>query len=129
MAASRACQASIAHLTRDGYSETPDSTTSLPILSSSASPLPVIICWKTVNISWTSAAVRPVTASVIIDADALLMAHPLPVKRASATRPSSIRTYTLTRSPHMGLWPAACDPPSIAPKLRGRLLWSRMTSW
>ena len=51
----------------------------------------------------TSSAVCPVTASVIIEAEALLMAQPLPVKRASATRPPSMRTYTLTRSPHIGL--------------------------
>ena len=37
------------------------------------------------------------------DSDALLIAQPLPVKRASATLPSSMRTYTLTRSPHIGL--------------------------
>src|SRR6186997_2218176 len=69
-------------------------------------------------------------ASVISEADAFEIAQPDPSNDTPATRSPSSFKYSTSRSPHSGLCPSARRSNSaIAPKLRGRLLWSRMTSW
>src|SRR5713226_482767 len=130
-AASRVCQARLAHLTRTGNSHTPDRTASFPRELSTGSPgRAVTILWNRSKRPWASAFDLPFTASVIKDADAFEMAHPWPMNEMSAIVPSSRRRYTVTRSPHSGLCPTAFVLASaISRKLRGLLLWSRIVSW
>ena len=62
----------------------------------------------------------PVTASVISEAEATEMTQPWPSKRTSRMRSPSRFTYTVSRSPHSGLWPSALvSAGASAPKLRG----------
>ena len=75
--------------------------------------------------------VCPLSASVISDADAFEIAQPEPWKPTSVmTSPS---TFTIQR--RGGRRRAGCSPrpcgsaSSSARKFRGRLLWSRITSW
>ena len=64
------------------------------------------------------------------EAEAREMAQPVPVKRASCTVPSATFTWSTRWSPQSGLSPSAeAVAPSSGPKFRGRLPWSRMTSW
>src|SRR5262249_28628401 len=105
-AARSVCQASVAHLTRIGNSETPENAASLPRPSASTS-FPVTRSWKRSKRARTSSSVFPLTASVSIDADAVEIAQPAPVNDASFATPSSTRTHTVTRSPQSGLWPTA----------------------
>src|SRR6059036_2943164 len=130
-AASRVCQARLAHLTRTGNSQTPDRTASFPRDVSTGSPgRAVTILWNRSNRPWASAFDLPFTASVIRDADAFEIAHPWPTNDTSAIVPLSRRRYTVTRSPHSGLCPTAFELASaISRKLRGLLLWSRIVSW
>src|SRR2546425_587562 len=123
-AASRVCQAKLAHFTRTGNSQTPDRTASLPREASTGSPgRAVTILWNLSKRRWASAFDLPFTASVISDADAFEIAHPWPTKEMSSIVPSSRRRYTVTRSPHSGLWPTAVALASaISRKLRGLLL-------
>ncbi len=63
-------------------------------------------------------------------ADAFEIAQPDPTKLTSCTAPSSTRMKTFNWSPHSGLNPSATRfAPSSSLKLRGFLLWSRMTCW
>src|SRR3989454_2031864 len=123
-AASRVCQARLAHFTRTGNSQTPERTASLPREVSTGSPgRAVTILWNRSKSRWASAFDLPFTASVISDADAFEIAHPWPTKEMSSIVPSSRRRYTVTRSPHSGLWPTAVALASaISRKLRGLLL-------
>ena len=65
----------------------------------------------------------PRTAVVMIDAEAFEIAHPTPggvANRTSAIVSPSMRTHTVTASPHIGLWPdPSAEAPSRAPKFRG----------
>src|SRR6185437_6252896 len=72
-----ACHARVAHLTRNGNSETPANTPSLPNASGSP-PLPVTRSWKRVKKASASCADLPFSDCVIIEADAFEMAHPAP---------------------------------------------------
>src|SRR2546427_2297096 len=123
-AASRVCQARLAHFTRTGNSQTPERTASFPRGPSTGSPgRAVTILWNRSKSRWASAFDMPFTASVMSDADALEIAHPWPTNEMSSIVPSSRRTYTVTRSPHSGLWPTAFALASaISRKLRGFLL-------
>src|SRR2546428_2437874 len=123
-AASRVCQARLAHFTRTGNSQTPERTASLPREVSTGSPgRAVTILWNRSKSRWASAFDLPFTASVMSDADALEIAHPWPTNEMSSIVPSSRRTYTVTRSPHSGLCPTAFALASaISRKLRGFLL-------
>src|SRR6058998_4390510 len=123
-AASRVCQARLAHLTRTGNSQTPDRTASFPREVSTGSPgRAVTILWNRSKSRWASAFDLPFTASVMSDADAFEIAHPWPTNEMSSIVPSSRRRYTVTRSPHSGLWPTAFELASaISRKLRGFLL-------
>src|SRR5690606_33454129 len=128
MALCRVCQASVAHFTRDGNSRTPDRTSSLP--RSQSGWASVSMAWILRNSASTCSTGWPRTASVINEADAVEMAQPWPMKLTSWTMPSLTRAYTVSWSPHNGLCPSArCDASSIAWKLRGLRLWSKMTSW
>jgi hypothetical protein len=72
----------------------------------------------------------PFTAAVIAEADALEMAHPDPTKLTSAMTSPSMRSQTVSWSPHSGFRPSARRfAPAISPKFRGRRLWSRMIDW
>ncbi len=92
-AAFSVCQGSVAHLTRTGYSRTPEKTASLPRSAApSAWPWPVIRSWNRSNRASASARVLPLTLSVIIDAEAVEIAQPAPWNATSRTRsPSSVR--------------------------------------
>jgi hypothetical protein len=75
---------------------------------------------------WTassaSASERPLTASVIIDADAWLIEQPRPVKPMAriSSCSGSISSDSSTSSPHSGLWPRlATVGCSSRPWLRG----------
>jgi hypothetical protein len=81
-------------LTRVGYSDTPENTASLPSVAAAAAAASggaVIMSWKLVNNASASATVRPLTLSVIIDADAFEIAHPVPTNETSAMRSPSSR--------------------------------------
>ncbi len=77
-----------------------------------------------------SAADFPFTSPVMTEAEAREMAQPLPSKRTSESTPPSTRAWMVIRSPQSGFSPSARWVSSgSGPKLRGRLLWSRTTSW
>ncbi len=52
-----------------------------------------------------SSTVRPLTRSIISEADAWEMAHPLPMKPASSILPSFTRSCRVMSSPQLGLTP------------------------
>src|SRR5262249_55473948 len=81
-------EARLAHLTRDGYSRTPEKTASLPRSSTSRSTsgAAVTIAWKASKSASTSPSVWPLTLSVIIDAEAFEIAQPDPWKPTSSIR-------------------------------------------
>src|SRR5215472_16698058 len=105
-AALSVCHGSVAHLTRTGYSRTPEKTASLPSSGEAAAPpsdFPVIRSWKRSKRASASAFVFPLTLSVIIEADAVEIAQPAPWKLMSfSTSPSRSRN-TVSRSPQRGL--------------------------
>ena len=53
-----------------------------------------------------SSTVRPFTRSIISEADAWEMAHPLPMKPASSIFPSLTRSCRVMSSPQLGLTPS-----------------------
>src|SRR5579863_6486521 len=76
-AARTACQERMAHLTRAGNLCTPANTASLPTLS--ASPFPVVTRSRTLSKrALTSDLLRPLTASVIKEAEAFEIQQPEP---------------------------------------------------
>src|SRR5205823_7199250 len=124
-AASRVCQARLAHFTRTGNSDTPERTASFPspAVFTGSPGFPVTIRWKSWNSWWAWTRDFPFTASVMRDADAFEIAQPWPTKAISAIVSSRRRTYTVTRSPHRGLCPTAdASASAISWKLRGFLL-------
>jgi hypothetical protein len=127
------CQASDAHFTRTGNSWTPAKTASLPSSADAVAAFEgsaVTRSWKRSKSVFASATVFPLRASVIIDAEAVEIEQPEPSKLTSRTTSPSTRRDTVTRSPHSGLWPFARRFASGIPwKFRGRLVWSRITSW
>src|SRR6202165_6045037 len=128
-AEARVCQHRLAHFTRAGYSRTPDSAASLPSSSAGGAASSVRSSCTRSNSRSASARVLPFTASVIREAEAVDIAHPWPSKRISLILSSSIFKRTVSRSPHIGLNPSTlASADSNAPKLRGRRLWSRITS-
>ena len=88
------CQGSVAHLMRTGYSRTPEKTSSF---SRSGPPDPgpaaeVIRAWNFWKSASASPVVIPLTRSVIIEAEAVEIAHPAPWKAMSlTTSPSSVK--------------------------------------
>src|SRR5213594_3293622 len=105
-AASRVCQARLAHFTRTGNSQTPDRTASLPREVSTGSPgRAVTILWNRSKRRWASAFDLPFTASVISDAEAFEIAHPWPTNDMSSIVPCR---GARTRSP--GPRTAGCGP-------------------
>ena len=99
-------------------------------MSGAASGSEVTSWWKRSNSASTSATVLPFKASVISDADAREMAHPVPSKVTSVMRSPSISRNSVRRSPQSGLKPSHVrSAHSSLRKFRGRRLWSRMTSW
>src|SRR5262249_1686871 len=104
------CQGRVAHLIRLGNSRTPAKTASLPSVSvgSASAGAPVTIAWKRPNKACASATALPWSCAVIMDADALEMAHPEPWNAMSRITPSSTRSSTRIASPHRGLMPSAC---------------------
>src|SRR5262249_20329624 len=104
-AALSVCQGRVAHLTRTGYSRTPENTSSFPRSGPFRLPasLPVISAWNFSNSASASARVFPFTLSVIIDAEAVEIAQPAPWKLTSFNRSPSRSRKTVSRSPHSGL--------------------------
>src|SRR5207245_11106196 len=91
-AASSVCHGRLAHFTRTGNSQTPESTASFPSEPSTGSPgRPVTILWNFSNIVWASTFDLPLTASVMSEADAFETAQPCPRNATSAILPSSRR--------------------------------------
>src|SRR5574340_1182879 len=122
------CHTSVAHLTRAGNSLTPDSTSSLPTSTASASAS-TSMAWNDWNNCSTSSILRPLTASVMSDADAVEMAQPRPSNATSRTMPSATSRYTFTVSPHSGLCPSATRlAVASLPRFRGCRGWSKITS-
>src|SRR3569832_1149477 len=80
------CQASVAHLTRAGYSRTPSSTVSLPRAAVSASPGWAWVSWSCLRPFFASASstFMPCKRSVMSEAEAVEIAQPMPSKRTSA---------------------------------------------
>src|ERR1051326_5642814 len=81
-AALSVCQGSVAHLTRTGYFFTPAKTASLPSDSAcwGVNAGSVVMWWKPSKSLLISSRLFPLAICVIIDADAVQMAQPLPVK-------------------------------------------------
>src|SRR3984957_13706181 len=128
-AEARVCQHRLAHFPRAGYSRTPDRAASLPSSSAGGAASSVRSWCTRSNSRSASARVWPFTASVIKDAEAVDIAHPCPSKRMSLILSSSNFRRSVRRSPHMGLNPSTlASAGSKPPKLRGRRLWSRITS-
>src|ERR1700676_3041808 len=128
-AALSVCQHRLAHLTRAGYSRTPDRAASLPSSSAGGAASSVRSWCTRSNSRSASARVRPFTASVIKDAEAVDIAHPCPSKRMSLILSSSNFRRTVRRSPQMGFnLSTLASAGSNPPKLRGRRLWSSITS-
>src|SRR5215831_10842611 len=131
-AARRVCQGSVAHLIRIGNSRTPSKTASRPgrAEASAAGRSSVSIALNCSMAAAASPTVFPLSAAVIIEAEALEMAQPDPWKPMSRSVSPSTSSSTEMRSPQSGLWPsaAAVGAPSRR-KFRGLRLWSRMTSW
>src|SRR6266699_5092011 len=103
------CQARVAHLTRTGNLETPEKTASLP--SSARVPFagdwPVTSLWNWSKSLAASALVLPFTLCVIMDAEAVEIAHPEPWKLMSRIESPSKSRYTVKWSPQSGLYPSA----------------------
>ena len=73
---------------------------------------------------------RDLYQEVIIDAEAVEIAQPLPWKPMSWMTSSRSSRYTVTLSPHSGFTPSALRLAlSGRRKFRGRLPWSRISSW
>src|ERR1700733_5743292 len=70
------CQHRLAHFTRAGYARTPDRAASLPSSSAGGAASSVRSWCTRSNSRSASVRVRPFTASVIIDAEAVDIAHP-----------------------------------------------------
>ena len=85
------CHASVAHLTRTGYSRTPSKTCSLPSSTPCSAATPVSMWWKPSKISFASVTLLPLTASVMSEVEAVQMAQPWPWKLISSMMPFSIR--------------------------------------
>jgi len=86
------CHASEAHFTRIGNSWTPANTASLPSWAETAAAFDgsaVTSSWKSSKSALASPSVLPLSASVIIEADAVEIEQPLPLKVASRTTSSS----------------------------------------
>jgi hypothetical protein len=97
-------------------------------ISSGAWPV-VTICLNSLKSDSASAGVLPLTWVVMSEVAACEMAQPEPSKPMASTRPSSARwRKTVQLSPQLGLSPVATRlAVGGLPRLRGRLLWSRMT--
>ena len=101
------CQARAAHLTLTGNSDTPAKTASFP---SSGTERPeawegslVMRSWNRSNRACACDRVRPFTLSVIMEAEAVKIEQPAPLKRMSLmTSPSRARAM-VARSPQSGL--------------------------
>src|SRR5262249_8164137 len=93
------CQARLAHFTRAGNLHTPDRIASLPTPFSSGGPFflasPVSILCTFSKSSLASASVLPFSSPLIIEDEALEMAHPDPWKLMSLITPFSKSTYTV----------------------------------
>jgi len=73
-------------------------------VSSSGSTSPAIIPRNDEARPSASSTFRPLTASVIIEAELWEIEHPAPWKVAAVTMPSSTVTATSISSPHSGLF-------------------------
>src|SRR6185295_9244563 len=84
------CQGSDAHFTRTGNSHTPEKAASLPspgaAFSAAREGSLVMRRWKRSNNASASARVLPLRASVIIEAEAVEIEQPAPLKLTSFTR-------------------------------------------
>ena len=111
---------------------TPANTVSRPssLVSVAGSSWPVAMPRKPSTRRSASLTVLPLTATVIIDAEALQIAHDSPSNPISPIRSPSSFSATQMWSPHSGFRPSErWVAPSSLPQFRGFLLWSRMTSW
>src|SRR2546428_3763788 len=124
-AALKVCQGREAHFTRTGNSETPENTDSLPSSGAAFSRARegslVTRRWKRSKRASASERVLPRRASVIIEADAVEMEQPAPLKLTSRTTSPSSWTKTVALSPQRGLKPSAREvAEAISRKVRGR---------
>lgn len=78
----------------------------------------------------TSFRVLPFISSVSMEAEAWLMEQPLPLNLTSTTRPPATSAWIRITSPQTGLDSSrSITGCSNRPLLRGRALWSMITSW
>ena len=95
-AALRVCQARAAHLTLTGNSDTPANTASFPSSGASRREAwegsPVMRSWKRSKSASTWGRLFPLTLSVIMEAEAVEIEQPEPLKATSLTRSPSSRT-------------------------------------
>src|SRR5699024_2403876 len=119
-----AFHASVAHFIRAGNFATPfnASISSRPMSSSASTSSPSIISEKRPAIFSASSFFFPLIASVIIDAEDMLMEHPSPLNFTSLTSSSSTCNCSWILSPQVGLFISTVrTSPSITPLLRGCL--------
>ena len=113
-------QPRIAHFTRTGNLRTPCRASRSPISSPAVSPR--IIALNAAIRRPASCTGLPLIRSVIIDADAWLIEHPLPSNRTSCTTPSRTTSESRISSPQSGLAPSRVTvAPSRVPLFRGWL--------
>ena len=125
----RAFQERVAHLIRCGNFETPDKKAASPNSSWRGSDWPWTISEKTCANSSTSSFVFPITASVIILAEAVEIVQPEFTKAISSTLSfSSNFTLNWITSPQVGLLSWIWSTSSICPWWWGCFEWSATTA-
>ena len=112
---SRAFHGKVAHLMRWGNFATPANNEASCSSFWRSSFWPWTICEKTSANSCTCIFSFPITASVIIEADAVEIVHPSPSNAMSVITPSSTLTDNSITSPQVGLWSSSFSTPSNLP--------------